>query len=129
MGQSALADIQTLQHHEKPPSTISTLLSSLSKRREALKVYATQDRSDIVEEYEREIAILENYVPEDAKELTMEELTTLISTVMQDLSVAKGSGDVKQSLGKVLKEVKARAGIRAQNLGKDLADTIKRALA
>jgi uncharacterized protein YqeY len=126
--QSALSDIQAMQHHETPPPTIQTLLSSLSKRKEALKIYESQNRPDLVEQYAKEIDILETIVPEDAKEMSLEELGKMVKDVMEELGVLAGS-DPKAGLGKVMKEVKARAGLRAQNLGKQLAETVKKALA
>ena len=125
---SALADIQTLQHQETPPATVQTLLSSLSKRKEAIKSYAGQNRDDLVQQFHREITVLEEFVPEDAKELSLEELSSLIEAVMQELNVVKGDSQ-KGSLASIIKEVKTRAGIRATNLGRELAESVKKALA
>lgn len=116
-----------MQHHEKPPPAVQTLLSALSKRKEALKIYTSQNNEEGIEQYTKEIRILEELVPEDARELTLDQLTAMVQEVMQELGIAKGA-DVRTRLSKVIKEVKARAGLRASNLGKELADTVKKAL-
>lgn len=125
--QSALADIQNFQHQEKPPAPVQTLLSALSKRREALKVYEEQSRQDLVEQFNREISILGEFVPENAREMTAHELTTLIDQVVEELSPAD-SPNRMSSLSKIIKEVRNRAGLRASSLGKEIADSVKKAL-
>ena len=111
-----------------PPLTINTLLSALSKRREAQKIYAQQKREDLADQFSREIEILEAFVPEDAKQLSVPELTELVENVMKDLGLGHGS-EAKGGLNQIIKEVKKRAGLRTQSLGKELAESVKKALA
>lgn len=120
--QSALADIQSLQHQEKPPSEIQTLLQCISKRREALEACA--GREDLIQQYNEEIAVLDEYIPEDAKEMSLEDLKKLVEEAVKELGA---EGDSK-SLNKVIKHVRTRAGLRVSSLGKEMADIAKKAL-
>lgn len=122
--QSALADIQSLQHQEKPPSELQTLLQCVSKRKEALEAYASQNREDLVQQFKDEIAILDEYIPEEAKEMSLEDLSKMVEEAIKELGV---EGDSK-SLNKVIKHVRTRAGLRAASLGKDMAEMAKKAL-
>ena len=47
---------------------------------------------------------------------------------MKELGIMKGNSE-KGSLNKIMKEVRTRAGLRIGNLGKQLADDVKKALA
>lgn len=92
-----------------------------------MKAYSAENRTDLVEQFEQEIAILEQYLPEEAKEMGLEELNQLVESVLKELGIVKGSGAAKD-LGRVIKEVRARAGMRVQNLGKQLSESVKQAL-
>ena len=106
-------------------------MSALSKRREAVGAYEKQGNVDLVEQFKKEIAVLDKYIPKHLKAMTSTELGNLVSKVISDLGVkSEGStgGVAGQILGKVVKEVKARAGLRVQDMGKELAETVKKAL-
>lgn len=96
-------------------------------------MYAAQDRSDLVEQFQKEISILESFIPEDARELSELELSQLVKSVIEELfSAATEGGEAarkeKTALNKVIKEVRNRAGMRAQNLGKQISQSAKEAL-
>jgi len=68
---------------------------------------------------------LEGFVPPEAKEMTLEEMGELVQKVLAELG---GKSEEKGMLNKVIKEVRTRAGLRAQNLGRELAESVKKAL-
>lgn len=96
----------------------------MSKRKEALEAYAAQGRDDLVQQFNEEIAVLDEYIPEEAKEMSLEDLRTMVEEAVKELGV---QGDTK-SLNKVIKHVRTRAGLRASSLGKEMADLAKKAL-
>lgn len=96
----------------------------MSKRKEALEAYAAQGRDDLVQQFNEEIAVLDEYIPEEAKEMSLEDLKTMVEEAVKELGV---QGDTK-SLNKVIKHVRTRAGLRASSLGKEMADLAKKAL-
>lgn len=96
----------------------------MSKRKEALEIYSSQNRDDLVQQFKEEIAVLDEYIPEEAKEMSLEDLSKMIEEAVKELGV---EGDSK-SLNKVIKHVRTRAGLRASALGKDMADMAKKAL-
>lgn len=91
-------------------------------------MYESQNREDLVAQFQKEIGILDEFVPEDAKELSLAELAELTDAVMKELGIVKGSTE-KGSLNKIIKEVRTRSGLRIGNLGRELADNVKKALA
>lgn len=96
----------------------------MSKRKEALEIYSFQNRDDLVQQFKEEIAVLDEYIPEEAKEMSLEDLSKMIEEAVKELGV---EGDSK-SLNKVIKHVRTRAGLRVSALGKDMADMAKKAL-
>ena len=104
---------------------MTTLLSSIYKRREAIKVYAQHSRHDLVDQYHREIEVLEPFVPNDAKEMSKQELVELVQEVIEE---SKSDDKAKNELNKIIKEVRHRAGLRAHNLGRELTESVREAL-
>ena len=75
----------------------------IKKRRESAAIYRENDRVDLAEPEEKEMAILQAYLPEQMTEV---ELRQLINEKIVEL----GASDLR-SMGKVVGAVKAAAGI------------------
>ena len=90
----------------------------IKKRRESAAIYRENDRVDLAEPEEKEMAILQAYLPEQMTEV---ELRQLINEKIVEL----GASDLR-SMGKVVGAVKAAAGNKAD--GAVIAKLVKQAL-
>ena len=90
----------------------------IKKRRESAAIYRENDRIDLAEPEEKEMAILQAYLPEQMTEV---ELRQLINEKIVEL----GASDLR-SMGQVVGAVKAAAGNKAD--GAVIAKLVKQAL-
>ena len=90
----------------------------IKKRRESAAIYRENDRIDLAEPEEKEVAILQAYLPEQMTEV---ELQQLINEKIVELGVS----DLR-SMGQVVGAVKAVAGNKAD--GAVIAKLVKQAL-
>ena len=90
----------------------------IKKRRESAAIYRENDRIDLAEPEEKEVAILQAYLPEQMTEV---ELQQLINEKIVELGVS----DLR-SIGQVVGAVKAAAGNKAD--GAVIAKLVKQAL-
>ena len=90
----------------------------IKKRRESAAIYRENDRVDLAEPEEKEMAILQAYLPEQMTEV---ELQQLINEKIVELGVS----DLR-SMGQVVGAVKAVAGNKAD--GAVIAKLVKQAL-
>ena len=90
----------------------------IKKRRESAAIYRENDRIDLAEPEEKEVAILQAYLPEQMTEV---ELQQLINEKIVELGVS----DLR-SMGQVVGAVKAAAGNKAD--GAVIAKLIKQEL-
>lgn len=90
----------------------------IKKRRESAAIYRENDRIDLAEPEEKEVAILQAYLPEQMTEV---ELRQLINEKIVELGVS----DLR-SMGQVVGAVKAAAGNKAD--GAVIAKLVKQAL-
>ncbi|MCM8773729.1 MAG: GatB/YqeY domain-containing protein [Candidatus Omnitrophica bacterium] len=85
------------------------VLGVLKKQRkrlqEAKDSISSSNREDKIEELDKDIAILEEYLP---KELSIEELEKIIEEVILEVNAL-----TIKDMGKVMKEVMAKVGIKA----------------
>lgn len=91
-----------------------TILSrELKQRVDAAKEFEKADRSDLVENLEAEIKILEAYMP---KQLTDEELNTLIDETIEEVN-ATSKRDFGKLMGVLMPKVKGKAdGSKVQKI-------------
>lgn len=95
------------------------ILKKIKKNLDEAKVtFATTARTDLVEKSVREIAILDTYLP---KALSETELTVIINETVTGL----GASSIKD-MGKVMKEVIGKVGVRADS--KMVSDLVKQKL-
>ncbi|WP_291314330.1 GatB/YqeY domain-containing protein [Corynebacterium sp. UBA2622] len=119
-----LAAIQTAEtegtKHEVDDDEIQKIIArEIKKRRESAGIYSSNGREELAASELAEAEILEGYQP---KQLTDEELSTLIDGILTELDVHS-----MQHMGQVMKAATAKAAGRAD--GKRLSDAVRARLA
>lgn len=79
--------------------------TSVKKNREAIEEFRKGQRADLIEKTEREIGVLQNYLPE---QLAEEEVEKLVSRAITSLS-AESPKDIGRVMGEVMPKLKGRA--------------------
>ncbi len=97
---------------------IEVLQREVKKRKEAINLYLQGNRQELAEKEEKELKIIERYLPPPISE---EELRELIQKKISELG-AKTQKDFGKVMGAVMKEIKGR--VEAEKV----ADFIKRNL-
>ncbi len=93
------------------------LTTQIKKRKEAAKMYAQGDRTDLKEKEEKEIAIIQLYLPEQASE---DELKQRIQAVILETG-AQGPKDMGKVMKIVVPEFKGKAeGDQIRNIVSEL---------
>ena len=90
----------------------------IKKRRESAAIYRENDRVDLAEPEEKEMAILQAYLPEQMTEVELQQL-------INEKIVKLGVSDLRR-MGQVVGAVKAAAGSKAD--GAVVAKLVKQAL-
>lgn len=88
------------------------------KRKEAIAAYEQGQRQDLAEKEKKELAVLENYLPEQMGE---EELKKIVQGAIEK-SKAEGSKDTGKVMGLVMVQIKGRAE------GKKVSQVVREAL-
>ena len=98
------------------------VLSQLAKqRRDAIEQYAKADRTDLVENEQAELAIIQEYLPE---QLSDSELESVIDKLISQLE-AKTAKDLGKVMGVATKQLKGKAdGKKIQELVKSKLNPI-----
>ncbi len=91
----------------------------IKSRKESLEDFKKANRDDLVEKIEKEIKILEVYLPE---QLTKDQLKKLISEAIEKTGAA-----TPRDMGKVMQEIKPKIAGKAD--GKQVSDLVKEMLA
>lgn len=97
------------------PAIIAVITTQVKQRRDAAAEYKAANRLDLAEKEEKEIVILQNYLP---TQLTAEQLTAEITKAITEA----GAKSVKD-LGAVMKIVTPR--LKGQAEGKAISDEVK----
>ena len=104
-----LSSIQNREIEKKEPlddeEVLAEITSSAKRRRESMEAFKEGDRMDLVEKEAAELAILQEYLPE---QLSPDE----IKDVVQEVAQAVGATSLND-LGKVMKELMPRLGGKA----------------
>lgn len=94
--QSILADIQTAQHAAgNAPTPLKSLATAISRRVDAAQTFrsSTPPRADLAEQYEREAAILREFVPQkSADALSKDQIEKLVKEVLVANELKKAVG-------------------------------------
>ena len=86
---------------------IGVISKEIKTRRDSIKEFIKGNRPELVEETEKEIKILENYLPE---QLTLEEVDNIIAEEIKSVE-ANGMQDMGKVMGIVSPKVKGRADL------------------
>ncbi len=84
---------------------LSEISSSAKRRRESIEAFKEGDRADLVEKEEAELAVLQEYLPE---QLSPDEIRGVVEEVVKAVGAESAS-----DLGKVMKELMPRLRGRA----------------
>lgn len=94
--------------------TVDLLRKELKKRKEAIVLFKKGQRNDLVEDEERQLKIIERYLPQ---ELSENELLKIINDVIKDAGDTSNPGRI---IGMVIAKVKGQAdGSTVAKLVKD----------
>lgn len=120
--QSILADIQTSQHLAgSAPSPLKTLTLAISRRKEAASQFRQSDRTDLAEQYEQEIEVLNEFMPQRAEQLSPEKLKAVVEETLRANEITKAVG---KDVGRIISLVRERVGDQAD--GKDIAEAVRK---
>ena len=86
---------------------IGVIAKEIKTRKDSIKEFIKGNRQDLVDATEREIKILEKYLPE---QLTLEEVDSIIEDAIKSIEV-KGMQDMGKIMGIVSPKVKGRADL------------------
>ncbi|BGO91785.1 hypothetical protein NBRC10512_006267 [Rhodotorula toruloides] len=120
---SILADIQTAAHGASTaPSPLKTLASAITKRLDAAQTFrsSTPPRTDLAEQYEKEVEVLREFVPSKGAQLSREELDKVVKELFEENEIKKAVG---KDVGRIISLVKERVGERAES--KDVAEAVR----
>lgn len=90
---------------------LSVLSREMKQRRDSLTEFKNADRQDLVEKLEKEIVIVESYLP---KQLTEEELQSIVQEVIASVN-ATSTSDFGKVMGAIMPKVKGKADGNAVN--------------
>ena len=92
---------------------IVLLQKELKKRKEAIELFKKGGRTDLVEDEEKQLTVIEKYLP---KQLSVEELNKIIDEVISSSGDLSNTGKI---IGLVMAEVKGKAD------GKTVVDLVR----
>ena len=103
------ADIQNREIELRKPLDDAGVLAIISKqvrqRQESIEAFRKGDRTEMAEREEAEMAILQEYLPE---QLPREEVEALAAKVIQEVGAA-GPGDLGKVMGPLMQQVRGKA--------------------
>ena len=94
-----------LQRHLDDDGIIGVVSRQLRQRRESIYEFRKGQREDLVQREENELAILQEYLPQ---QLTAEEITVLVQGVIRETG-SQGLGDKGKVMGRLMPQVKGKA--------------------
>lgn len=94
--------------HREPndEEVLAEIAKEIKRHRESVELYKTGGRDELVEKEEKEIAILQTYLPE---QLSEDQIAALV-----DQAIASTGATSKQDMGKVIGAVMAKAKGQAE---------------
>jgi uncharacterized protein len=85
---------------------LEILAKQVKMRKDALADFEKAGRTDLLEDYNKEIAILSEYLP---KQLTRDELTAIVLTTAKDMGIEMNKSNMGKLMGAVIPKVKGKA--------------------
>ena len=99
---------------------VMSILTKLNKQRmESIEIFKTQGREDLVEEEQKQAAVIQAYLPQP---MSAEELEKAIKEIIQQMG-ATGPGDMGKVMGVASKSLTGKAD------GKAISEMVKACLA
>jgi uncharacterized protein YqeY len=99
--------------------TIAMLQKMMKQRKDSLEIYQQQNRTDLAQKEQEEMAIIEKFLP---KQLTADELKAELQQIISETGAASPA-----DMGKVMGAATKKLGGRAD--GKTISATVKELLA
>ena len=119
MARAAVLQVEKDKQIELQDSDILTILAKeVKKRKDSLSDYQKGGREDLVEQINKEIQVLEVYLP---KQLSKEELEKELQEIVKKLNATS-----MKDMGIVMKTAKEKIGTRAD--GKEINEIVKKLL-
>jgi uncharacterized protein len=107
-------------HGEIDEATEQKFLQKMVKqRKDSLEIFEGQGRADLAEKEKEELAVIQKFLP---TQLTEEEITTAVKTIIEDTGAA-GIGDLGKVMGVASKQMAGKAD------GKLISSIVKSLLA
>ena len=101
-----------------PEDEVAVLISSSKKRKESISIFREHNREDLASQEERELAIIEEYLP---KQLSAAEVQDVVKKIAQSVG-ASSAKDFGKVMPLVMKELRGKAD------GKLIQETVKQVL-
>ena len=105
-GSMQLEEIK-LKHELTDDEVIGIISKEIKTRRDSIKEFIKGNRQDLVDETEKEISVLEKYLP---SQLTSDEVDNIIDDAFNSIDV-RGMQDMGKIMGIVSPKVKGRADL------------------
>lgn len=120
MLKSTIGYVQIERKNEELPEAdlIGIVQKEVKKRRDSIQQYQQGGRPELAEKEQKEIAVLEEFLP---KALSPSELETLVKEAIQETGATS-----KKDMGKVIKAAQAKAAGRAE--GKTISELVGKLL-
>ena len=103
----------------KEEDEIKLLQKLVKQRKDSLEIFQQQNRTDLAKKEQEEIEVIEKFLP---KQLSAEELKTIISKIITDLG-ASSPADMGKVMGAATKQLAGKAD------GKTISAVVKELLA
>ena len=119
MVRAAILQVEKYKHLEVTDEQIVEIIAKeAKKRKDSIPDYEKSGRQDLLDQIKEEIAILEEYLPE---QLSVEEIETKVKEIIAEL----GASSMKE-MGMVMKTAKEKLGASAD--GKTINEVAKKLL-
>ena len=96
-----------LKHELNDDEVISIISKEIKTRRDSIKEFIKGNRQDLVDETEKEIKVLENYLPE---QLSDDEVNSIIDDIFSKVQ-PKGMQEMGKIMGMIFHFVKGKADL------------------
>lgn len=93
-----------LQKDLTPEQELAIVMNAAKKRKEAIEIYKSSVRHDLLEKEKKELEIISKYLP---KQLSDREVEDVIVAVIKNVS-ASGMKDMGQVMAEAMKELKGK---------------------
>jgi uncharacterized protein len=115
-------DLRLAPNSLEDDAVIALLLSQVKQRKESVRQYLQGNREDLAHKEEKEITILQRYLPANVPDEVIEEI---ILNVMKNFPEAKPS-DRGKIMGVVISEAKKRGTVDGKSIGEKVKQFLEK---